>query len=415
MTDETQEHSIWSPSSSHRWRRCPGSINAERGLPDRVGVEAAEGTVFHDHAELALRLGIRPTDFKTGLMQSVSGHNVCYNDDMAMHMQGGLDFIHDILARFPDAILLVEQKVSIERWTGERGGKGTSDVCIIIPSIRQIIVFDWKYGMVPVSPIENDQATIYGLGCWETFASKYFDGDPTDIEVKLVIWQPRIPGGGGSWGTTMEALLAEGEIIKAQAEANRAPDAPRIAGTKQCLYCKASAKCATLAAFNLEQYSLRFEDIDDGIEWGIEPAEPDLSTWTVERRSYILLHWKTFKRWHDKLKEEAMLDYAKGDPVPFMKMVPGKAGHRFYRENTVKTVEKLLVDMLDDKAHEKKLITPAVAQTALGKKTYDQVIKPYVVVPEGKPILVPETDPRPPMKTMGMKFDDLFLDETDDE
>lgn len=415
MTAESQEHSVWSPSSAHRWRRCPGSINAERGLPDRVGREAAEGTVFHDHAELALRFGLEPENFKTGMMATVSGHSVCYNDEMIEHMRGGLDFIYDILDRHPDAILLVEQKVDISPWTGEKGGKGTSDVCIIIPSIRKIIVFDWKYGMVPVSPVENDQATLYGLGCWHSFAAKYFDNDPTGVDVDLIIWQPRIPSGGGTWPTTMDWLLEEGEKIKEQAAANREPDAPRIAGTKQCAYCKAASTCSQLAAYNLEQYSLRFDDIDDSLDYGIELPEPNFEEWTPERRSYVLLHWATFKRWHDRLKDAAMRDYVEGKPVPFMKLIEGRGAHRHYRESEQQTVNRLLEMHLEEKAYEKKPVTPAVAQKLLGKKVYDQVLKEYVVVPRGKPILVPETDPRPAYKTIGERLDDLFLDDTEDD
>lgn len=415
MTDESQEHSVRSPSSAHRWRRCAGAINAERGLPDRVGVEAAEGTLFHEHAELALRLGLEPHNFKTGLMQTVSGHKVAYNDEMIEHMRGGLDFIYSILDRHPDAILFVETKVIIEPWTLEPGGKGTSDVIIIIPSLRKIIIFDWKYGKIPVSPVENDQATLYALGVWNTVAAKIFGNDPTEIEVEIVIWQPRIPGGGGIWTTTMDALLEEGEVIKAQAEATYDPKALRTPGTKQCMYCKFSGRCPELAAYNLEQYSLRFEDLDDGIEWGVEPPEPDFEDWTPERRSYVLLHWKVFKRWHDRLKEAAMRDYIEGKPVPFMKMVGGNQGHRFFKPGELETVKDLLIEHVGEEAIVETVISPAQAEKKLGKKAFKTVFGEYVDQPPGKPTLVPETDPRKAIPAFTDRFESLFDDEEEDE
>jgi hypothetical protein len=411
MTDETQEHSVLSPSSAHRWRRCAGSVNAERGIPDRVGREAAEGTLFHEHAEIALRLGIDPYYFRTGLPNIIDGHSVSYDDEMIEHLTNGLAFIENLLAEDEDAIIYVEQKVPISTWTGEDGGKGTSDVCIIFPILRKVIIFDWKYGMVPVSPVENDQESLYGLGCWEKFASKYFDG-PADIEVDFIIWQPRIPGGGGKWSTTMEALLEEGEKIKLDAAATYDPDAKRTPGTKQCMYCKASSKCADLAAYNLEQYSIRFDELDEGIEWNLPPADPDFMDWTPERRAYVLLHRKIFNRWFDKLHEAALRDIAEGRIVPYMKTVQGPAGDREWLPSELDSVHRVLIAELgEDKVITKKTISPAQAQKLLGKRKYDKLVKAYVTQKPGKPILVPETDGREALPTNGQMFDELFEDE----
>lgn len=418
MAEETQEreHAIRAPSAASGWRPCAGRINAEAGLPDRVGREAAEGTIFHEHAELALRLGLEPHNFKRGLKQEIDGHTVEYNDEMVEAMGPGLVYIYDRMLAADDSILLVEQRVNISEWTHEKRAKGTSDVIIIFPSLKLIVIFDWKYGKVGVSPYRNDQLFLYCLGSWRDHAEKHFPGvDPAEITVEFTIWQPRVPGGGGTWPTNMAEVLAEGEKIKEDALATYDPDAPRTAGTKQCLYCKAADTCVTLAKYNLEQYSLRFEDIDDGIEYGIEPAEPDFEAWTPERRSYVLLHWKTFKRWHDKLSEAALRDTASGAPVPFMKAVRGNAGRRYYRENAVEDVTRLLRRELGEKAEEKKLITPPVAEKLLGKKRYRDLIKDHVVLPPGKIILVPETDGRPAEKTIGMKFDELLEDNGEDD
>src|SRR5690606_11185475 len=106
---------------------------------------------------------------------------------------------------------------------------------------------------------------------WDTVACEIFDGNPAGIEVELIIWQPRVPGGGGRWTTTMEWLLEEGNRIRIDAAATYDPDAPRVAGEKQCRYCRVRADCATHAIYNLSMVGLRFEDIDEGIESGKPP------------------------------------------------------------------------------------------------------------------------------------------------
>ena len=378
-----------------------------------MGIEAAEGTVFHDHAELCLTTGFEPHHFPTGLKQTVSGHVVSYTEEMMKHLYAGLDKIAEMLD--DEAILFVEQRVRIEPWTLEPGGFGTSDVCIIYPNRRKIVVFDWKYGKVAVSPIKNDQLILYALGCWETFGRQYFDG-PENIEVELHIWQPRIPDAGGMWPTTMEWLLKEGEQIVFDAAMTYDPNAPRTAGEKQCMYCKARASCAENAAYRLEMVQLRFTDIDEGIEWGLEPTLPEVSEWTPERRSYVWLHRKSFIKWLGALHDAMILDAKEEKPTPYVKVVAGNAGKRTYRASDQAKAKAYLIEALGrDKAVKEELITPAAAETALGKKRYEEELKQFVFQAEPKPMLVPETHPRPALPSIGIKFDGIPEDDNDED
>lgn len=395
-------------------------MRACEGLVDRVGREAAEGTVFHDHAELALRFGLEAHDFTRGIVQIVSGHEVSYNEEMVEHLQKGLDYVRELLADpFEKPHVYIEEKVKIQKYTGEKNGFGTSDICIVFVKQRKIIVFDWKYGKVAVSPVENDQEELYGLGCWESFAGELFDWDSTGIDVEFVIWQPRIPGGGGSWHTTMDWLLEEGERIRRDADATRDPNAPRIAGTKQCQYCRAASTCAALAKYNLEMFSVRFDEIDDNIDYGmpfVPPTDPDFWEWTPERRSYVLLHWKVFKRWHDQLSADARRDAVSGRPVPFMKMVDGRAGNRVFPQKHVPEVQRFLIrEIGEDKAMPRTLLSVPEAEAVLGKKRLKEALGDFIFQPPGKPVLVPETDKRPAKMTHGEQYDQIDDDPVDED
>lgn len=412
MTEQIQEHSTRSPSGAHGWRYCAGKINAERGLPDRVGREAAEGTLFHEAAETCLISGVDPQMLPQGETRIVSGHTVAFNQEMVDNLLGGLDLLEGLLE--PGCIVRIEEQVRIEPWTLEPGGFGTSDVIIIYPAKRKIIVFDWKYGKIAVSPVENDQAILYALGVWDTVAGEIFGWDASDIEVEIIIWQPRVPDGGGEWQTTMEWLLEEGNRIRIDAAATYDEDAPRTPGDKQCKYCKFRARCPEYAAWNLKRIGLRFEEIDEGIELDVEPPlDYRVDEWTPERRSYVWLHRKAIIRWLKVLGEQIMFDYQKGLPTPMVKAVPGNRGHRKWRDEEMAAVETYLdANIAPDKAWTP--ITPAALQELIGKKRYEEDVADYVVQSEAKPMLVPLSDKRAALPSKMVHFEGIDPDEEDD-
>ena len=225
--------------------------------------------------------------------------------------------------------------------------------------------------------------------------------------MEFIIWQPRTSDGGGIWNTTMEWLLAEGERIREDARATYDPEAPRTPGIKQCAYCKAAAKCPALKKFNLEQWSIRYDEIDDGIEWGIDLPDPGIDEWTAEHKAYVVLHRKMFERWFDRLQKDVLADLAAGKKLPFVKVVLGTGGHRAWDKSFEDSVERILKKELGEKAYQRKLLTPAQAQTALGKRRYQTLLERYAKTPPGKPILVPVTDGRDAVETYGQMFDQL--------
>lgn len=409
-------HSDLSPSGADIYLNCLGAPNAQRGLPDDAGFEAAQGTVFHDYAEVCLKFGLEPHHFTVGTKHVVDGYEVIYDQEMVDKMYSGLDYIREILAEYPDALIFVEQWVRIPCLGIDSQGRprgGTSDVCIIIPSIRKIICFDWKYGGIPVYPVENNQARLYVIGCWHEFAGAIFGWDPHGVEVLIHIEQPRAPGGGGEWPTTMTDVLAWGDDVAIKIKATEDPDAPRTPGHKQCRYCKARKTCGAKALWEFDMFNLKFSDADvfaetfEDMGVMVPPTLPLPEDLTPERRSFILLNWPSFKSWYDALHDAAIDDARKGRPVPMMKAVLGRSGNREFLPDFVKVAEEKAVALIGEKAYTKpQLVSPAVIEGVLGKKKFKDEFGDWLTQTPPGLSLVPVTDKRDAVQSAADKFTD---------
>lgn len=414
-------HSKRSPSTAHRWVRCIGSVEEEEGLEDTAGEEAIQGTVFHSYAADTLELGLDPFYLVGDEMMCEDGQRRPFTKEMASKMLAGLDTVW-ALADTPGAELYVERRVNLENWVGE-DESGTADAFVVNPIQWLLCTFDWKWGAgVPVSPEHNEQATLYTGGVWDTFAEdrfrdayelgevpqfKTWEEARDNIEVVIIIEQPRAPGGGGVWRTKMGPLLKELKRIRKLADQTLLPGQPRTPGEKQCKFCKAAFfnTCKARSEYIADMLGVMLDDLDDDLAVGAELDLVDRRSLTPEQRSQILLHEKLITSWLKALHEEAMEDAKAGRAVPGMKRVPGRSGARKWSDEA--KAELILVHDLKEDAWNKKLLSPAMVEEEVGKAKYRSRYERHVVSGDAKPILVPETDPRQELPSA----DDLLGDD----
>jgi hypothetical protein len=400
-------HSPLSPSGAHRYFRCPDAPNAERGLPDHATPDAALGTVFHEVAALCLELGMEPEDFR-GAEIEADGFVFSVDDDMIRYMQYGLRRSRELAAT---GEMFVEKRVDISPWLGD-GESGTTDVGIVNVRDREITMLDWKYGQgVPVSPENNEQELLYVLGFWNDIASKLLHS-PEGVKVRLIIEQPRCEGGGGEWETTMEEVLAFGEIVKEKVAATKAPNPPRVAGEKQCKFCKARKQpkgCYAYNDFNVALLGLAFDDIDDGVAADFPPPLEHPHDLTPERRAYIAQHAEMLTGFLKTIKAHVLQDYLAGRPTPGIKVVAGRRGHRKYQDDAADKVEAILVKELGDEAFTKTPISPAQAEKKLSINGF-KMLSRFVVQGQAKPSIAPISSKKEAITSFDQMFDDSDID-----
>ncbi len=387
-------HARLSPSSAHRWLRCPGSVALCDEIEERrTSVFAAEGTVAHHVREMCLLLGMEPEDFQ-GQQIGADGFSFTIEDEMVEALRPGIEWVRERQGR-----LVNEHRVSFDRWLPDQFG--TLDVGVIGKDL--ITINDLKYGAgVAVSPEENEQLMTYGLGFWDNMARH--ETKATDF--LLVIDQPRAIGGGGEWRVTLDEMLEFGERLKRGYEEVHADDPYLKAGEKQCRFCPAKGVCDAYAKWSMKQIDMEFDDLD-----GDELYLSQVGEWTPERRVALVDNAEMIEKWIDAVKARVLNDAVIGNPTPGKKAVVGPEGNRKWRDEdeAAEWMAKHLRDP-NDAWHDPKMLSPAQFEKLkeIPAEVKEDVEK-YVIRSPGKPILVDEDD-----KRAGISIVDEFDDDEPD-
>lgn len=382
---------------------CPGSIEAEAGLPDVPSEFAAEGTLAHFVLlDRSLPFGIEPHYF-IGMKRTIDGFDFEVTEEMADTLLPLYDEITDIKGQHH-----YEINVDLSKWLPDQSG--TADIAIL--TREMLIIRDLKYGQgIPVSPLANEQLLIYALGVCAWLNSQGIKIG--NRKIRLQIDQPRCPGGGGIWDIDLEFLLDFGEKVRKAGRAALAKNAPRKPGAKTCMWCKAKDTCEALAKFNLAMAQMTFDDLDSD-----NPELPKPETLSPKTRAKILKHQSLITNWLASLHLATLEDALAGKPAGGFKAVLGRSPARTWDdEEEAKTLmQKAKIDW-----HEPpKLRSPAQVETAIKEKIKGRTkaareqraealakFEEHVIVGIPKPILVPEEDARPRFFAADNLFEDL--------
>ena len=353
-----ERHALLSASASHRWLHCPPSVRLGESFPDRGSDYAAEGSDAHSLCEYKLRklLGMAAADPTENLTWYNAEMEECA-DQYAAYIAEKIAAAKDTCS---DPVVLIEQRVDFSRYVPD--GFGTADCVIIADGILHII--DFKYGKgVEVSADDNPQMMLYAIGALEMFDCLY------DIStVSMTIFQPRLSNISTSI-VAKDTLLdwAAGELVE---KAKLAYDGGgEFACGEWCRFCKAKAVC-------------RRDTLSETETAAILDRADELAAWVSD------------------VKEYALSQALRGVQYPGYKVVEGRSARKFKNDEVV---AKVVTDAgFDPYAH--KLLGFTEMQKLLGKQQFTELLTPYIVKPQGKPVLVPESDKRKPFNSLSDDF-----------
>lgn len=382
----SRKHSFLSASGASRWLACTPSPLLEKQFPDTTSELAAEGTLAHELAELKLQNYFDSVNFgKRKLTAAVKKlkENPLWSEEMTRHTDDYLDYVRAIsMQRGVTFSSRIEKEVYFGKYTladtaDENEGYGTPD-CVLIGG-GTIHVIDFKYGQSPngrVSAEGNPQLSLYALGIYETYKILY-----QISRVELHIFQPRLPDGISEWGCNIEELLAWGGYVRKKAALARKGEGEYAPSPKTCKYCRARGKCRARAEENVK---LAFSD-------SLGKLPPLI---TNEEMGEFLRQGTDVAKWLSDLQNCALKECLAGNDVPGWKVVEGR-GSRDWTDMD-KAFETLKASGIEEAIlWERKPLTLAQVEKAVGKKDFNDSVGEYVVKKPGKPALVEASDKRP--------------------
>ena len=374
-------HSNLGPSKASQWINCPPSISLEADFPDKQTDEASEGTLAHKIAEEIMRYNnheIAKATFTRRLNKLKE--DPLYNPAMLEYVEGYAAFVWEQVNEAkkvcPDPLVLFEQQLHFENYIP--GGYGTADVLIIADDTAHVI--DFKYGKgVGVMAKDNPQLRLYALGVYLEYADLY------DIQkIKMTIVQPRLDNLTSDTISCEELMEWVTRVaVPAAALAEKGEGEQKVGD--HCRWCKAKAVCRAQKEYQMAMAKYDFEEaplLDEEEIADVLSRIDGLVKWAGQIKDYAL--------------QQALENHVR---YPGFKLVEGRSNRKYTDQDKIAAVLTGAGCSGEHIYKPMELIGITDMERLLGKKRFADLVGPYVVKPEGKPTLVPESDARPELNT----------------
>jgi hypothetical protein len=363
-------HSEFGGSIASRFINCPGSTALNRRVPPMPeSPYAAEGTLAHELAAQCLREGIRTANDFIG--RPAPADRPAITHEMTDAVDEYLDYVFGVIDAHPDAEYVVEHGFEIPIAAAEPGEVyGTVDCRIYIPSLKKLIIVDYKHGIgVNVDASDNAQGKFYAVG--SAFAEKV-----PIAEVEVVIVQPRdwrnqySETSVRSWtmdtsdllefkGVLEDAVRLNKSFIGSDSGMLRSSDAAFKRGP-WCSFCDAAAICPAAELPFAGELDLPGRSIV-----GVTPATlPDPKEMDVEKLARVLEAGEVLQEWLSQVHQRVEAILLEGGKVPGWKVVDKQARAKITGE-PADIVS--YVDMVFDIPREKVMIEKLATLTEIDK------------------------------------------------
>ena len=384
------KHAILSASGAKRWLSCPPSARLEEKLKGTISGEdngnkfTAEGTKAHEVSELKLRREIREINefhFNERIKQ-LGPIDKEMDEATDLYVSIVMERLFEARKTCPDAKLMLETRLDFSRWVPH--GFGTGDAIVIGDDVLDVM--DLKYGKgVAVDAVDNPQARLYGLGALNLL------GDLYDFKtIRNTIIQPRLDSVTTETLTREELLTwAENEVVgRAQLAWDGKGD---FTPGDHCRFCTVKAVCSARAAEAMKVFNTRLES----------PALLD-----EQQIPKILSCAAIAKSWIKDLEDYAQEQAIKGTSWAGYKLVRGRS-NRSWTDVEAVTDNLLRAGYKREDIFKNDVKSVSEIEKLLGKKAFKAFAEAYTVKPEGRLTLVPESDKRKAVNTIGDDFADM--------
>lgn len=387
-------HALLSASKAHIWARCEAAPTLWRHLPpspsSRYADEGRKVAEAVEHVGKGLLPALPPG------MEAAQA----YLDRVAGLMAGALDPVTMYEPDFLGALLTADNP--------HRGG--TPDAAAVdLTGQAGLHVVDLKWGEgVYVEAVDNEQGLTYldALDRWATLQRGPLGPLPDSAPASFWIEQPRWrdesdrsrmwAGTLGMFRVLFRKLADAAARIRYVVDGNTPTVPLPFVEGEHCRFCPVgmAGKCPARDKRMLSA----LEDLDAPRPSAVPsvpvaPIPPELIP--ADKLAAALPLFPRIRAWLDAAEARA-LALAMGGGLPGYKAVAGKPGNRAWSRDALQVSAALQAAGLADPWEPRKVVSPATAEKALGKKAAAAVLAPLVSRAPGKPVLAPASDPRPP-------------------
>lgn len=376
------------------WAHCIGALAyaAASGVQDSpANIHGAAGTVTHAIAD-ALGKGV--PHYALGTCVTQDGFEIVVEQE---RIDRAAYYVEQVRAcAGPTGLVMWEERLDMSKAYGVSDQFGTGDATVAVLETHTLQSHDLKDGNGIVSAQDNDQLISYLLATWDAY--DYLDEFTT---FEGYIWQPR-----ANWKDkvtyTREQMDAHRARLTAAAQDNlhmlglaQTPlyvqnyIIPKLnPGPKQCQWCPMRGTCVARAR-------VMFDIVPD-----VKVPASQLSPEDIGK--YLQLQAE-IDAWFAGLRGAALALAIQGTTIPGFKLITGKQGNRAW-SGDLKEIEEQLYEVLEDKAYNKKMISPTDAQKKLmAKKSTDAAkllwtnLQANITRAPGQIVLAAEADGRAPV------------------
>lgn len=369
------KHARLSASSSERWMACPGSISLIEGMPKvprQSTTYAHRGTCLHAVARDFLTMPDEAAKrWVPDAVITEEGVPYTLTEDDLEGVELYLDCVRAIRGLNP-VWEGVEVELEMSDIHPDFGGMADYAALVKDTSSRAtLFIVDLKNGTgVTVNPENNPQAMKYAIGVLNRLRNQRIDRVIISIVQPFAAYGDKVK----VWETTPGVLYGFITELLTAADKVNSPN-PELHSGEWCRWCPAITVCPLHA--------------DDFQTLAVRPQKP-LAMSDAELGN-ILLRYNILKPWLDEIYATALQRAETGAKIDGMKLVPKRATRKWIDETMIPPLLRAAkVD--EEDIYTKKVVSPAQAEKAFGKKFYNVTLAAEVEKKSSGFNLVPEYD-----------------------
>lgn len=372
------KHARLSPSSSSRWLSCTASVEASEKYENKGNSASVWGTNVHYLGEQLLK----GNHIDVGQEHTEQGVTFIVDSEMLECAEDYADYVNSFIDK--ESVVLIEEQFDLGFISPNQFG--TSDATVL--NDTHLHVMDLKTGHGIVMAENNSQLMLYALGALHDLEAIY------DIEtVTLHIVQTRA-GHIDTWELDVKTLKLFEQIAKVQADAIISGDVEFNPSEKACKWCQHQTNCEALKSHVESTVTGAFENLED-IDGQADLIDTDHIKKILDNKDLILSFIKAVEARSLEIMQE-------GQSIDGYKLVEAKTNRKWADEEAVG--KYLNRKIKADDLWVKKMIPMT---KILKMRPNDKKLQEMLIKPEGKPVVAPIGDKRPPISGVADNFEEL--------